>query len=176
VRVYVSSILSITTVLESRQLAASRGRNAALSVAVIFVALAVIASSVPRVVKHTAATNVSAGDTAWIITASAMVLLMTPGVAFFYGGLVNSQNVVTTMYQSFIAMGVISVLWTIIGFSLAFGESGGGIIGNPSTYFMCKYGSHLIPLINMYLQTIVLALRHRILLPVFHCLYLACFS
>ena len=75
------------------------------------------------------------GDTAWMIVASAFALLMTPGLAFFYGGLVNRKNVISTMLQSFVALGVMSVLWVFIGFSLAFGESYHGIIGNPFTYF-----------------------------------------
>ena len=76
-----------------------------------------------------------AGDTAWMLVSSAFVLLMTPGLSFFYGGMVNKKNIISTMLQSFIALGVISVLWVIVGFSLAFGESFGGIIGNPMTYF-----------------------------------------
>ena len=79
--------------------------------------------------------SINTGDTAWMIVASAFVLLMTPGLAFFYGGLVNRKNVISTMLQSFVALGVISVLWVFIGFSLAFGESYHGIIGNPFTYF-----------------------------------------
>lgn len=63
------------------------------------------------------------GDTAWMIVASGLVLLMTPGLAYFYGGMVNHKNVISTMLQSFIAMGVISVIWVIFGFSLAFGDS-----------------------------------------------------
>ena len=73
-------------------------------------------------------------DTAWMIVASALVLLMTPGLSFFYGGMVSSRNVISTMLQSFIALGVISLLWYFIGFSLAFGDSIGGFIGNPGTY------------------------------------------
>jgi len=76
------------------------------------------------------------GDTAWMLTASALVLVMTPGLSFFYGGMVRTRNVVSTMLQSFVAMGVISVLWVVVGFSLAFGDSLGGIIGDPRTYFM----------------------------------------
>ncbi len=76
------------------------------------------------------------GDTAWLIVAAAFVLLMTPGLAYFYGGMVNGKNVISTMLQSFIAMGVISILWVVFGFSLAFGEDIGGFIGNPFTYFM----------------------------------------
>lgn len=78
----------------------------------------------------------NAGDTAWMLTATALVLLMTPGLSFFYGGMVDKKNVLSTMLQSFVAMGIISVLWVTVGFSLAFGDSIGGIIGNPFTYFM----------------------------------------
>jgi ammonium transporter, Amt family len=77
---------------------------------------------------------INSGDTAWVLVASALVLIMTPGLSFFYGGLINKKNVVSTMLQSFVALGVISVIWVIIGFSLAFGDSIGGIIGNPLTY------------------------------------------
>ena len=79
--------------------------------------------------------DIDTGDTAWMIVASAFVLLMTPGLAFFYGGMVNKKNVISTMLQSFVALGVISVLWVFVGFSLCFGESVGGIIGHPGTYF-----------------------------------------
>jgi len=60
---------------------------------------------------------------------------MTPGLSFFYGGMVSKKNIISTMLQSFIALGVISILWVLVGFSLAFGDSIGGIIGNPLTYF-----------------------------------------
>ena len=79
--------------------------------------------------------SIDSGDTAWMLVASALVLLMTPGLSFFYGGMVNKKNIISTMLQSFIALGVISVLWVFVGFSLAFGDSIGGIIGNPFTYF-----------------------------------------
>ncbi|MGY8921817.1 MAG: ammonium transporter, partial [Flavobacteriales bacterium] len=80
-------------------------------------------------------TTIDSGDTAWMIVASAFVLLMTPGLSFFYGGMVSKKNIISTMLQSFIALGVISILWVLVGFSLAFGDSIGGIIGNPLTYF-----------------------------------------
>lgn len=82
--------------------------------------------------------EVDTGDSAWVLAASAMVLIMTPGVAFFYGGMVHHKNIISTMYQSFVAMGLISVLWVIIGFSLAFGKDANGnrIIGYPSSYYM----------------------------------------
>ncbi|MBI5463703.1 MAG: ammonium transporter [Ignavibacteriales bacterium] len=78
--------------------------------------------------------KLNSGDIAWMLTATGLVLLMTPGLSYFYGGMVSKKNVISTMLQSFIAMGVISVLWVIVGFSVAFGESIGGIIGNPMTY------------------------------------------
>ncbi len=74
------------------------------------------------------------GDVAWMLTASALVLLMTPGLSFFYGGMVGFKNVVSTMLQSVVALGVISIVWVIVGFSLAFGDSVGGYIGNPKTF------------------------------------------
>lgn len=86
--------------------------------------------------------NLVAGDTAWMLTATALVLLMTPGLAFFYGGMVQSRNIISTMLQSFVAMGIVSVLWVVVGFSIAFGESiggeGFGLFGNPFTFFMFK--------------------------------------
>src|ERR1041385_6177515 len=71
---------------------------------------------------------INPGDTAWMMTATALVLLMTPGLSFFYGGMVRNKNVISTMLQSFISMSVISLLWVVVGFSLAFGDSLGGII------------------------------------------------
>ncbi len=70
-------------------------------------------------------------DVAWMLVASVLVFLMTPGVGFFYGGMVNSKNIISTIFQSFIAMVTITVLWFIFGFGLAFGPDIGGIIGNP---------------------------------------------
>ncbi|SDW57683.1 ammonium transporter [Flavobacterium degerlachei] len=76
------------------------------------------------------------GDTAWMIVATALVLIMTPGLGFFYGGMVGKKNVISTMLQSFMAMIIVTILWVIVGFSLSFGTSIGGIIGDPSDYFM----------------------------------------
>ncbi len=86
----------------------------------------------------TSATPINFADTAWMLTATAFVLIMTPGLAFFYGGMVNRKNVLSTMLQSFISMVFITVLWIVLGFSLAFGTSIYGIIGNPATYFMMR--------------------------------------
>src|SRR6218665_821775 len=63
------------------------------------------------------------GDTAWMIVATALVLLMTPGLGFFYGGMVGKKNVISTMLQSFMAMVIVSVLWIIIAYGLCFGPS-----------------------------------------------------
>ncbi len=77
--------------------------------------------------------ELNSGDTAWILTSAALVLLMTPGLAFFYGGMVRAKGVLNMMMMSFISMGVIGVLWVLFGYSMAFGNSvgGAGIIGNP---------------------------------------------
>ncbi|MEI8025166.1 MAG: ammonium transporter [Pseudomonadota bacterium] len=81
---------------------------------------------------------INPADVAWMLTATSFVLFMTPGLAFFYGGMVSPKNVISTMVQSFISMGIISLIWVIVGFSLAFGDSLGGLIGNPLTFFMLK--------------------------------------
>ena len=73
-----------------------------------------------------------------MLMSTALVLIMTPGLAFFYGGMVNKKNVISTMLQSVVCMVIITVMWGIFGFSLAFGDTIGGVIGNPSTYFMMK--------------------------------------
>lgn len=74
------------------------------------------------------------GSIAWMLTCSALVLLMTPGLAFFYGGLVRGKNVVSTMMYSFISLGVVSVVWVLWGYSLAFGEGGNALIGSLSNF------------------------------------------
>ena len=85
--------------------------------------------------ENATADTIDKADTAWMIVAAAFVLFMTPGLSFFYGGMVSFKNVISTMLQSFIALGVISLLWYLVGFSLAFGESWHGVIGNPATFF-----------------------------------------
>ena len=82
----------------------------------------------------TTATNFDTGDTSWMLVATALVLLMTPGLGFFYGGMVGKKNVISTMLQSFMAMVIVSLLWVVIGFGLSFGPSIGGVIGNPIPY------------------------------------------
>ncbi len=75
-------------------------------------------------------TSVNAGDTAWMIISTALVMLMTPGLAFFYGGLVRRKNVLSIMMQCFMLVGVISLQWVLFGYSLAFGPDHAGLIGD----------------------------------------------
>jgi Amt family ammonium transporter len=75
------------------------------------------------------------GNTAWIITASSLVLLMTPGLAFFYGGMVRGKSVLNMMMMSFSSIGVAGLIWVLYGYSLTFGTDLGGVIGNPADYF-----------------------------------------
>jgi Amt family ammonium transporter len=79
---------------------------------------------------------VNTGDTAWILTSAALVLLMTPGLALFYGGMVRAKSVLNMMMMSFGALALISVLWVLYGYSMAFGDDVGlGLLGNPAEFF-----------------------------------------
>ena len=92
----------------------------------------------------------SSADIAWVLISTALVFLMTPGLAFFYGGMVNRKNVISTMIKSTVAAGIVGVLWVVCGFSLAFGESMNGLIGDPTTYafFQGVKGGAAWPLAN----------------------------
>ena len=105
-----------------------------------FLVLAVIAAAslfMPTLPNFDAGKYVPA-DIAWVLIAAALVFLMTPGLAFFYGGMVNRKNVLSTMMKSVVAAGVVGVLWIVVGYSLAFGDSVGGFIGNPGTHLFFK--------------------------------------
>ena len=78
------------------------------------------------------------GDTAWMLASAALVLLMTPGLAFFYGGMVRARGVLNMIMMSISAMGVITVLWVLYGYSMAFGTDKGGVVGDPGQYFGLK--------------------------------------
>jgi Amt family ammonium transporter len=105
---------------------------------IILLVISILGAFIPNVPTQIVTEGINSGDTAWMLVSSALVLLMTPGLAYFYGGMVNTKNVISTMLQSFIAMGVISVVWVVFGFSLAFGEDIGGFVGNPMSHFMFK--------------------------------------
>ena len=93
----------------------------------------------PIVVYAAEAEPVDSGTTAWMLTSTALVLLMVPGLAMFYGGLVRTKNVLSTMMHSFVAMAVIGVLWVVCGYSIAFGSNIlGGFAGWNSDYFFLK--------------------------------------
>ena len=90
--------------------------------------LATLASTASAMAAEAA--KIDTGDTAWLLTSAALVLLMTPGLALFYGGMVRRKNVLGTIMHSFVAMGIISVQWVLIGYSLSFGPDVGHFIGN----------------------------------------------
>ena len=73
--------------------------------------------------------RIDTGDTAWVLVSAALVMFMTPGLALFYGGLVRAKNVLGTVMQSLIALGVVTVLWVLVGYSLAFGSDHGLLTG-----------------------------------------------
>jgi ammonium transporter, Amt family len=105
---------------------------------ILLFAVSLLAVFQPAVPTTLVTEGINSGDVAWMLTATALVLLMTPGLAYFYGGMIDTKNIISTMLQSFIAMGVISLIWIVVGFSLAFGETIGGVVGNPTTFFMFK--------------------------------------
>lgn len=84
---------------------------------------------------------INAGDTAFMMTAAALVMFMTPGLALFYGGLVRSKNVLSTVVQSFFSLGVVGLIWVLYGYSLAFGPDIGGMIGGLNWAFLNGVGS-----------------------------------
>lgn len=100
--------------------------------------IAVAAIFIPAVADFDGSKIYSGSDIAWMIVATALVFLMTPGLAFFYGGMVHRKNVISTMIKSVVAAGVVSVLWITVGFSLSFGDTIGGFIGNPTTFLFFK--------------------------------------
>ncbi|HLO39092.1 MAG TPA: ammonium transporter [Lacibacter sp.] len=105
----------------------------------ILAAVAIAALFIPAVSAFEDKEGVYNGaDIAWIIVATALVFLMTPGLAFFYGGMVHRKNVISTMIKSVVAAGVVGVLWVVVGFSLAFGKSQIGLIGDPTTFLFFK--------------------------------------
>jgi Amt family ammonium transporter len=100
--------------------------------------VAIAAIFIPSFATFNDGGKYNSADIAWIIVATALVFLMTPGLAFFYGGMVHRKNVLSTMIKSFVATGIVSILWVTVGYSLCFGESIGGFIGNPFSHLFFK--------------------------------------
>ena len=105
---------------------------------IILALIALGAAVIPAVTNFDGSSVYNSADTAWIIVATALVFLMTPGLAFFYGGMVHRKNVISTMIKSIVAAGIVSILWVVVGFSLCFGKSINGIIGDPTTFLFFK--------------------------------------
>jgi len=105
---------------------------------VLLASIAIAAIFIPSLPNFDDGGKYSTADISWIIVATALVFIMTPGLAFFYGGMVHRKNVISTMIKSLIAAGVVSVLWVVVGYSLCFGDDIGGVIGNPMTHFFFK--------------------------------------
>ena len=111
---------------------------------------------------------INSGDLAWVLASTALVMLMTPGVGFFYGGLVRRKNIVSMIALSFVAFALISLMWVLFGYSLAFGPDVGGVIGNLNFLGMNgvgmeTYGNTNIPslafsLFQMMFATVTLAI------------------
>lgn len=91
--------------------------------------------------------SINMGDTAFMVMCTAMVCLMTPGLAFFYGGLARKNNILTIMSQSFLSVGITTIMWIFGGFGLAFGKDIDGVIGNPTDFFLMR---HVTSLPNMF--------------------------
>src|SRR5688572_1748557 len=105
---------------------------------IILALIALGAALIPAVTNFDGSSVYNSADTAWIVVATALVFLMTPGLAFFYGGMVHRKNVISTMIKSIVAAGIVSILWVVVGFSLCFGDSVNGIIGDPTTFLFFK--------------------------------------
>ena len=105
---------------------------------IVLMVVAIAAIFIPSFATFNDGGKYNSADIAWIIVATALVFLMTPGLAFFYGGMVHRKNVLSTMIKSFVATGIVSILWVTVGYSLCFGESIGGFIGNPFSHLFFK--------------------------------------
>jgi Amt family ammonium transporter len=104
----------------------------------ILVTVAVISIFIPSLPSIVDESKYNQADTTWILVATALVFIMTPALGFFYGGMVNRKNVLSTMMKSVVAAGVVGVLWIVVGYSLCFGDDVHGFIGNPGTHLFYK--------------------------------------
>jgi Amt family ammonium transporter len=112
----------------------------ALSLAVFAPLAAMAQDAVPASTAAVQAAKIDAGDTAWILISTALVMLMTPGLAMFYGGMVRSKNVLGTIMHSFIAIALVSLQWILFGYSLSFGPDVKGLIGDLSWAGLANVG------------------------------------
>ena len=103
----------------------------------LLLAISIVALFIPQLPSYQGDAY-SPADIAWILVATALVFIMTPGLAFFYGGMVHRKNIISTMIKSIVSAGIVSVIWVTYGYSLSFGESIHGIIGNPMTHLFFK--------------------------------------
>jgi ammonium transporter, Amt family len=113
-------------------------------VACLLIAVPVMAQDAPAAAAPPAPT-LDTGNTAWMLASSGLVLLMTPGLAFFYGGLVRKKNILSVLMQCFMAMCVVTVVWVVAGYSLAFGGDVKGLIGKLDYLFLKGVGADLWP-------------------------------
>lgn len=97
------------------------------------VLIAAVSIFIPSAVDFADTSKYNFADIAWLLVATALVFLMTPGLAFFYGGMVHRKNVISTMIKSVVAAGVVTVLWIVVEYGLCFGKSIGGFIGDPTS-------------------------------------------
>ena len=105
----------------------------------LLIIVAIATLFVPQLPSYVGdASTYSPADIAWILVATALVFIMTPGLAFFYGGMVHRKNIISTMIKSIVSAGLVTIIWVTIGYSLSFGESINGIIGNPMTHLFFK--------------------------------------
>src|ERR1700729_2923369 len=104
----------------------------------VLVAVAGIAIFVPTLAPTVADSKYNPADVTWMLVATALVFLMTPALAFFYGGVGNRKKVLSTMMKRVVAAGVVGVLWIVVGYSLCFGQDIHGFIGNPFTHLFYK--------------------------------------
>jgi len=105
---------------------------------IVLAFVSVVSLFIPSAAAYNDGGKYNTADIAWMLVATALVFLMTPGLAFFYGGMVHRKNVLSTMIKSVVAAGVVGVLWIVVGYSLCFGDTVGGFIGNPFTHLFFK--------------------------------------
>ncbi|GCE28920.1 ammonium transporter [Dictyobacter alpinus] len=136
----------VTPSSEKKQAASVGNRNRTLLIQVILLAvIGLIAGYASKYFAGASAGNfdakaINAGDTAWVLTAAALVMVMTPAVGFFYGGMVTSKNVVSVIKQTLLILALVSVQWVVIGYSLVFGNDIGGVIGGLNYFGLSGVG------------------------------------